>query len=198
MRALASTMDEPLRVHSPKELEFFLEVTPCARCGHGPLAVRAAKAAGKVAAGELPAAVRTHCRNCNAQRTFHVEWIKQAADQPSEVVDLAQWVGLYFLYADQIGKAQAPAEARAAARRATQCLAEALKFYGPDEMPPESAFRNEQSLAAFHDSPATFARTRLRELQAMLPVAADAGRAGQGDDKPHDAPDAHKAWWKWW
>jgi hypothetical protein len=187
-------MDEPLRLHSPLELEFFLDVAPCARCGRGPLAVPAARPAGKEQDGELPASVRTHCRSCNAQRTFHVKWIRNAADQPSEVVDLAQWVGLYFLYADQVAKAKTPTEARAAARRATQCLAEALKFYGPDEMPPESAFRKEQSLAAFRSNPANFAHTRLRELQAMLPVAADADLAGPHDDKPDD----HKAWWKLW
>jgi hypothetical protein len=194
MQAPASTMAELLRVHLARELKFFLEVMPCARCGRGPLAVRAARAAGKGPTDELPVSVRTHCRSCNAQRTFHVEWIKRAADQPSEVVDLAQWVGLYFLYADRIGKAQTPGESRAAARRAAQCLAEALKFYGPDEMPPESAFRKEQSLAAFRNNPANFARTRLRDLQAMLPVAADAGQAEQSDDRP----DARKAWWKLW
>jgi hypothetical protein len=198
MQAPASTMAELLRVHLARELKFFLEVMPCARCGRGPLAVRAARAAGKGPTDELPVSVRTHCRSCNAQRTFHIEWIKRAADQPSEVVDLAQWVGLYFLHADQIGKAQTPAESRAAARRAAQCLAEALKFYGPDEMPPESAFRKEQSLAAFRNSPANFARTRLRDLQAMLPVEADADQAEQSDDKPDDRPDARKAWWKLW
>jgi len=188
-------MDEPLRLHSLMELEFFLDVAPCARCGRGPLAVRAARPAGKEQAGELPARVRAHCQSCKAQRTFHIEWIRNAAaDQPSEVVDLAQWVGLYFFYADQVAKAKTPTEARAAARRATQCLAEALKFYGSDEMPPESAFRKEQSLAAFRNNPANFAHTRLRELQAMLPVAADAGRA----ERPDDSPDDHKAWWKLW
>ena len=187
-------MDEPLRVHSPMELAFFLDVVSCARCGRGPLGVRAARCAGREPTDELPACVQTHCRSCKAQRTFHVEWIKHAADQPSELVDLAQWVGLYFLYADQVGKAKTPTESRAAARRATQCLAEALKFYGPEEMPPESAFRKEQSLAAFRNNPANFAHTRLRELQAMLPVAADAGQAEQSDDKHDD----HKAWWKLW
>ncbi len=187
-------MDEPLRVHSPMELEFFLEVTPCARCGRGPLVVRAARSAGKGVAGELPATVRTHCRSCNTQRTFRIDWIAGAADQPSQIVDLAQWVGLYFAYADPIGKAETPAESRAAARRAAQCLVEALKFYGADEMPPESAFRKEQSLAALRNNPANFARTRLQDLQAMLPVAADAVQAGQFDEMP----DAHKAWWKLW
>lgn len=176
------------------ELTFFLDVAPCARCGRGPLCIRAPRPAAKEQARELPARVRTHCRSCKAQRTFHVQWIDHAADQPSELIDLAQWVGLYFLYADQAGKAKTPVEAMAAASRATQCLAEALKFYGPDEMPPESAFRKEQSLEAFRNNPANFAHTRLRELQAMLPVAADAGLAERSDDKPGP----HKAWWKLW
>lgn len=173
-------------------------MAPCARCGRGPLAVRASKAAANGPAGELPSSVRTCCRSCKAQRTFHVAWIPAAADQPSEVVDLAQWVGLYFLYADRICKAKTPAESRAAASRAAQCLAEALKFYGPDEMPPESAFRKEHLLAAFRGNPANFARTRLRDLQAMLPVVHDAGQAEQSGDKPDNGPDARKAWWKMW
>ena len=164
-------MDEPLRVHSPREFEFFLEVTPCAKCGHGPLVPISSKARGEVRPGELPTSVRTRCHGCRAQRTFHVEWTPQFDEQPSEIVDLAQWVGLYFQYADRMDKAPSPAASRTAAGNASECLAEALRFYGTDEMPPESAFRVDASVAAFENNPATFARTHLRELQAVLPQA---------------------------
>jgi len=160
------------------------------------MAVRAAKTAPEGGGDRRPSAVRAHCKSCNAQRTFHVQWVKAAADQPSEVIDLAQWVGLYFFYADEIGKVDSPSKARAMARRAAQCLGEALKFYGEEEMPPESAFRKAESVAAFRSNPANFAKTRLRELHAMLPVAADA--SDEGDAGPDQKKPARKAWWKIW
>jgi len=160
------------------------------------MAVRVSKAAPQGRAGQPGGDVKAHCKRCNAQRTFHIQWVKVAADQPSEVIDLAQWVGLYYLYAGEIDKADSPAEARRTARRAAQCLAEALKFYGRDEMPPESAFQKSESLAAFRSNAANFARTRLRELQAMLPVVAEeAPSSGAG---PEEEPAAQKAWWKIW
>ena len=79
--------------------------------------------------------------------------------------------------------------------QAALCLAEALKFYGQEEMPAESAFHKAESLAAFRNNPANFARTRLRELQAMLPAASDS--PGRGAD-PDNMPAARKAWWKIW
>ena len=172
----------------------------------------AGRLADKLAPGDGQGviALRAHCSNCRAQRTFHIQWVKVPDDQPSEVVDLAQWVGLYHLYADQMDKADFPAQTRAMARLAAQCLAEALKFYAQEELPPESAFRKAESIAAFQNNPANFARTRLRGLEAMLPAV---GRADRGDeidrtpnkelDKDSDKdldkePAAQRAWWKIW
>jgi len=196
-------MDDPLRVHSPREFEFFLEVTPCARCGHGPLAAAATRAKQADPSDQPPARIRTRCKTCKAQRTFRVEWVEAADDQSSEIVDLAQWMGLYFLYADRMEKAASPADSREAAALAAHCLAEALKFYGLDEMPPESAFRNGQSSAAFQNNPAMFARTHLRELEALLPVQHTIGRdANRADAPAAPAGDARhegrKPWWKVW
>lgn len=179
-------MDDPLAVHSPREFEFFLEVVGCVRCRRGPLRVPASREPKAPAPGREEA-IRTRCQHCKAQRTFHVAWTDAPPELPSEVVDLAQWVGLYFQYADRMEKAEDPAEARDAATRAATCLAEALKFYDDDEMPPESAFRAPTSVAAFQSNPATFARTHLRELKAMLPVQRAAGAPSDVDKK---------AWWK--
>lgn len=151
--------------------------------------------------------LKAHCSNCRAQRTFHIQWVRAADDQPSEVVDLAQWVGLYHLYADKMEKADSPAQARSMARLAAQCLAEALKFYSTEEMPPESAFGKDESIAAFRNNPANFAKTRLRELEAMLPAAggrdSDCGesdRTPDGDSDKDSGKEAatQKAWWKIW
>jgi len=151
--------------------------------------------------------LRAHCSNCHAQRTFHVQLVKVSDDQPSEVVDLAQWVGLYHLYSDEMDKADSPAETRRTARLAAQCLAEALKFYSQEEMPPESAFGKAESVAAFRNNPANFARTRLQGLQAMLPAvgrtAFDGGETDSDPDKtlgnePDTETATRKAWWKIW
>ncbi len=192
-------MDDPLRVHSPKELELFLEVTPCPRCGHGLTVARLPEA--RPEGDDRDCVLRAHCVSCNAQRTFHIRWVQPSDDQPSEVVDLAQWVGLYYVYADAIDKGASPAETRQAARLAAQCLTEAMKFYGEDEMPPESAFRKPRSAAAFDSNPANFARTRLRELLAMLPIAArtDPDRDCQaGPNGPEQENASPRAWWKIW
>ncbi len=164
------------------------------------MAIRVPKATPEGGGDHRASAVRVHCKSCNSQRTFHIQWVEVADDQPSEVVDLAQWVGLYYLYADEIDKGDSPTETRTTARRAAQCLAEALKFYAQEEMPPESAFHKAESLVAFRNNPANFARTRLRELQAMLPVAGGAASSGGADpDKdPDKKPAARKAWWKIW
>jgi len=72
----------------------------------------------------------------------------------------------------QGSSASSPAETRRNARQAALCLAEALKFHGQEELPPESAFFCEASRAAYRANPANYARTRLRELQALLPAPA--------------------------
>ncbi len=157
--------------------------------------------------GQCVITLRAHCSNCRAQRTFHIQWVKVPGDPPSEVVDLAQWVGLYHLYADKIDKADSPAQSRATARLAAQCLAEALKFYAQEEMPAESAFRKAESIAAFQNNPANFAKTRLRGLEAMLPAVGNEDCGGdeidrapaKDSDKDSDKePATQKAWWKIW
>lgn len=198
-------MDEPLRVHSPKELKFLLEVTPCARCGRGLMVGRLTDKLAPDSQGIVT--LRARCSNCHAQRTFHIQFVKVSDNQPSEVVDLAQWVGLYHLYADEMDKADSPTDTRRTARLAAQCLAEALKFYAQEEMPPESAFRKAESVAAFRNNPANFARTHLRGLEAMLPAVGRTAFDGDETDRDSDKEPgkgsdnetaASKAWWKIW
>jgi hypothetical protein len=204
-------MDEPLQAHTPNELEYYLRVTPCARCGHGPLVPQRPEPADAGAAEDgdpapplRQASVRTRCKRCGHHQTFHFGWQYDVpdgpgdadcinpSDQPSRIIDLGQWLGLYYMFAEAAAPADSPAEARRAYRQAAMCLAEALKFHGPEELPPEAAFFREASLTAYRANPANYARTRLRELEAVLPAPA---RAESGT--PPDHP-AGRPWWKFW
>jgi len=50
------------------------------------------------------------------------------------------------------------------------CLAEALKFYDPDnDLPPEEAFFTAESRRQFRARPELFARDRIIGLRARLP-----------------------------
>jgi len=205
-------MEEPLQAHTPNELRYYLMVTACEACGHGPIVADAPNAACPVdpdvdADGEGPSregAVRTHCKRCRAERTFRFRWEHDVpadgedadcinpGEQPSRIVDLGQWVGLYHHFSDAADSASDPSEHRRIARLAWLCLGEALKFYGAEELPPESAFFTEGSAAAFREHRASYAHTHLRELQARLPTPVH----HEEDDPP--PPDEPRPWWKFW
>jgi ribosomal protein L37E len=202
-------MDQPLQVHSPNEIPYYLMVTSCAKCGHGPLVPQDPQAGpADVAEGDAGAdecSVQARCRRCGAEHAFRFRWPQDTAagapaegvsptDQPSRAIGLGQWVGLYSYFSDASSSADSPAESRALARQASLCLAEALKFYGREELPPESAFYCETSRAAFRANPANYARTRLRELQALLPAPVHPAVPADGQaPQPHPHP-----WWKFW
>jgi len=203
-------MDEPLLAQTRNELPYYLRATSCPACGGGPLTqVRsaAAKAAGRGADPDSDATVRVRCRKCGARRTLHFRWLNdvppdaEEADfinptaAPSRIVDLAQWVSLCSLFADSAEKAQSPVEARALACQAGLCLAEALKFHADGELPPDSAFFHESSVAASRANPANYTRTRLQELKAALPTPAHRSEAS-GESRPSKSQ--RRAWWKFW
>ena len=194
-------MNEPLRAHTSNELHYYLMVTPCAHCGRGPLVPEETDL--PVAGGE--ATVRARCKRCGFEVAFSFHWEHDVpadtddADcinpsrQPSRIIDLSQWVSLYYLFSESAASAGSPVDARISARQASLCLSEALKFYRGEELPPESAFFREASVAAFRQNPANFARTRLRDLQAMLP--APAHRPAPTPSAQRDGP---HPWWKFW
>ncbi|MGB2823668.1 MAG: hypothetical protein WBF17_21990, partial [Phycisphaerae bacterium] len=195
-------MDEPLRAHTSNELHFFLMVTPCAHCGRGPLVPEGIDLPAAGGEGDpdplREATIRTHCKRCGFEADFRFRWehdVPADADgpgcvnpsrQPSRIVDLGQWVSLYHMFSESAASADSPVDARRSARQASLCLSEALKFYRDEELPPESALFREASAAAFRENPANFARTRLRDLQAMLPAPAHhPAPAPSPQDDPH-------------
>lgn len=201
-------MDEPLKAHTPNEMPCYLLVTHCAECGRGPLEpqVPADPPAEPPQDPDRPeVSVRARCRRCGHEHSFRFRCQHDVpalgddpdcinpTEEPSRIIDLAQWVGLYYHFADASGSAPSPVESRRLARRAALCLSEALKFYSSDEMPPASAFFcSESSAAAFRANRANYARTRLRELQALLPAAAhhpSSDRSAKASSHP---------WWRFW
>lgn len=102
-------------------------------------------------------------------------------ENPSAVIDVAGWLTLHALLADEArvfaDKART-VDDRAAIRRlhlqASACLSEALKFYDEDnDLPPADAFFSKQSQKQFREHPELFIRDRLIELRAKLPTQHD-------------------------
>ena len=142
-------MSEPLQAHSVNEARYYLKVTPCPACGKGPWEVDEQPSDG----GE-GAAFNGHCRHCGAKQEFRFRCAKgrgdtgddeviNPTDEPSTLVDLRQWLSLFYALIEAATREPSRPEARRIGYRAALCLAEALKFYGDDELPPESAFFTE-------------------------------------------------------
>ncbi len=99
------------------------------------------------------------------------------SEAPSEVIDVAGWLLLYTLLQERVsslGEGALRVAERSVRRRlqvqAAACLAEALKFYDPDnDLPPEEAFFTAESRRQFRARPELFARDRIIGLRAKLP-----------------------------
>jgi len=191
-------MASPLHAHTLNEVRYFLLVTPCPSCGKGPW---------EIDAMEIPRAagprrtVRTHCRKCRHGESFEIccedapadkEAINQT-DEPSRIVDLHQWLALFYMLLEKASDTTAAA-ARLYGYRAALCLAEALKFYpDDDELPPGRAFFTDAGRTAFREHPEKFARQKLRDMQARLPALPRmAGRVGKDLHPPT------RKWWEFW
>lgn len=171
-----------LRAHSQAEAYLYLKVTPCPECAAGPWEVREQPGAGEAPPGRQ--ALRARCLQCGTEQEFAFECAEAPPEQPlpaggevvnptgaaSEIIDLGQWLSLFYFYAESADRTADKAEVRRLTFRAAQCLDEALKFYRPaDELPPPSAFFVDSSRQAFADHPERFARQRLRDMRSKLP-----------------------------
>ena len=195
-------MEAALHTHTFNEVKYYLMATPCSACGKGPRTVDATGPPGK--AGE-PIIVQIHCRSCNRQQgiTFCYDHEPPAeevsaecinpTDEPSRIIDLSQWLGLFYMLAESAWQRDSAPSMRRVDFQAALCLAEALKFYGDDELPPASAFSTAEGIAAFRDHPEKFARQKLRDMQAKLPTLPTMAPRVERDKNVS----GHK-WWKFW
>jgi hypothetical protein len=188
-------MPEPLQAHSVNEARYYLRVTPCPSCGKGPWVLDAPTADGD------EAAFKGRCSHCETEQEFRFRCGPSDAgddetinptDRSSEIVDLAQWISLFYALIESAARTQSRPEARRLGYRAALCLAEALKFYGDDELPPASAFFTDATAEAFREHPERFARQRLRDMRSKLPSMGTMARRVRSDEKPR------RRWWQFW
>jgi len=166
-----------ITARSPNELAYYLMVHPCHACSGGPIDLAepgAFDSPGKPATG-----VGT-CRHCQASAPVTATCLDLPDDpaslavsptaDPSELIDLGQWLGLAYTMLDQAAAAEGVA-AHQLQLRAAACFAEAIKFYEAedDELPPASAFFAEHAQQIFHEHPEAFARQPIVEHLAKLP-----------------------------
>ncbi|HOF18618.1 MAG TPA: hypothetical protein PK082_06890 [Phycisphaerae bacterium] len=191
-------MPDRLQARTFNEVRYYLLVTPCPQCGKGPWEIDSDDAGG----GQH--LVVAHCRNCRHAERFRVDCEHPDAggepinpsDEPSRLIDLSQWMSLFYLLLEQASRATPKAQARLLGYRAALCLAEALKFFPLGELtPPESAFFSPAGRTAFREHPENFARPRLLDMQSRLPALpkmAGSVRRDRAADRPR------RPWWKFW
>ncbi len=200
---------ERLVAHSLAEVYLYLMATPCPACGKGPLEGADAKpvedAPHSRGASDLRMTVTARCRACDDERAMEFALpegkgtdadggppVFNPTDQPSEIIDVAQWIALFGTITEAAGREGDREQARRLGIEAAQCLDEALKFFTDIEsdVPPPEAFRLESSKATFHEHPQLFSRQRLIGLRAKLPTLSKMrSRAAQ----PHAKP---RRWWR--
>ena len=198
--------DRPLIAHSLAEVYLYLMLTPCGRCGRGPLRGGDARPFEKDAATGVVVAVT--CGSCGLEQELRFELPAEelaaakapppdsaarinTGQEPSRVIDVAGWVTLFRIIADAAAQEKDKIEARKMGYEAAQCLEEALKFYEEDnELPPASALFSEASTRLHRDHPQRLARSRLINLRAKLPaVDAMAKQVAASQNKK-------RPWWR--
>jgi hypothetical protein len=197
-----ATASKPAR--SLNEIRYCLMVTPCPACGRGPLELEPLESPLPAGGGRVR--IRSACAHCLhkcTQEFFCVEGAGEVpgeqinpTDEPSRLVDLGQWLGLFHLLLESAVAGESRASVRREGFRAALCLAEALKFYPAEddsELPEESAFFSEASLKAFREHPGNFARQRLRDMLDKLPSLHRMQQRVQRDDKA-----VRRRWWRFW
>ena len=190
-------MDQPLQAHTFNEVRYYLMVTACEACGKGPWII------DQTDTPKEPRTVTTataHCNCCHAGREFSFtcayissedqDQCINPTDSPSRIIDLGQWLSLHALMLEKAESADSPFLAHRASRQARVCLAEALKFYGDDELPDKSAFFSHASDLAFREHPENFARQKLRDMLAILPA--------MNRTQPTHRPAEARKWWRFW
>ncbi|MCJ7543080.1 MAG: hypothetical protein MUP47_00705 [Phycisphaerae bacterium] len=193
---------QPLLAHTLNEVRYYLTVAVCPSCGKGPRELDHAE--GPEPASRL-AVVTARCRHCSHQDRLEflcrhdapTEGVEAETinpdTEPSTIIDLAQWLSLFYLLVESAAGDSSPVATRRRGYQAALCLAEALKFYGDDELPPASAFFGEASAEIFRLHPEKFARQKLRDMQAKLPALAVMARRVARDERSPRRP-----WWRFW
>ena len=193
---------QPLTAHTFNETRYYLMVTSCPACGKGALQVVSAQ---RPETPDQTVAVHTQCRQCESDHDFrfvcrrpvpakgHGAERINLTDEPSAIIDLVQWLSLFYLLVETAAAEDSRSQCRRAGYQAALCLAEALKFYRDDELPPESAFFSEATAAIFRENPERYTRRKLQDMQATLPSLSAMARRLERDERASQG-----RWWQFW
>lgn len=192
--------NDVLDANSIIEAHLFALVTPCSVCRHGGREV-AAPVAGETGRVRILAT----CQNCGTTEAFEVRhdgplpkvdcisWDRpiNPGGRASRILDLGQWLTLAELMLVQAERTPDAGERLWLRYRAGECYEEALRFYGDaDDLPPESACLTPATRQGLRQDPGRYARSRLVELRAGLPVRSAVFRS-----QAHGGP---RKWWQFW
>ena len=195
--------DAPLIAHSLAEAYLYLKATPCSTCQKGPLRATEAPRFDHPG-GKAVVSIDVACHSCRAATTMTFELPGELAegglesdevnptDEPSRIIDPAQWLTLWRVISELAGRETDKVEARQLALGAAQCLEEALKFFDEvdNHLPPPEAFFHDSSRCRFQDNPEEFTRRRLINLRSKLPVMSAV--------PSHPSPTGREPKTRWW
>ena len=189
-----------LEAHSLNEVRYYLMVSPCPLCGKGPQEITHPQS---VQAGQT-STIQTNCKNC--EQAGEIQVICQTklgegyegdainpADEPSRIIDLGQWLSLFYLLIESAATDSSRTSARRGGYQGMLCLSEALKFYGDNELPPVEAFFTKTTRDIFHRHPEKFTRQGLRDMQSKLPTPASMAARVASDQQR-----TSRRWWQFW
>ena len=191
---------KPRSAHSILEAHLYVGLQVCPECDAGPLEV----AGRSTEEHHIDDIIRLDCAcpQCGEKAAYRFRidsrWavaseppLINPTDEPSKLIDIAQWLTLYHTVLARSKEAPDHTASRREAYQAALCVAEALKFYEPDnDLPPASAFFSDQAREQARAHPAFFARDKLLSLQTGLPDL----RATQAVKSRKSA----RKWWKFW
>ncbi|MGB0716381.1 MAG: hypothetical protein ACPGXK_10910 [Phycisphaerae bacterium] len=200
------------QANSIAEVYYHVMVSSCNKCGKGPLEAGDATSLhydrGSESKSDQPDAVRLTitCQACAAieDRTYGLPRGTglpkdgsparvNDSDEPSALIDLAEWVTLFRLLTASAAQTTSKPEARRLGLEAAQCLEEALKFFDDPEsdLPSPSAFFTDRTKELSREHPGLYSRERLLELRSKLPSETVMRNRIQGKTKK-------RRWWKPW
>lgn len=223
-----------LSIHSLAEAHLYLMVTPCPACGGPLQPDEAGSRHDDEARRLMLPAICRRCRQPTEFRFDTSDIDPDAlvlnlpepgrpldphaippinpTDEPSRIIDVAGWLSLYDLMvttarrrARQIRSIEDRATVRQLRIQARRCLQEALKFYDEDdELPPPEAFFHPASRRRFREHPEQFARDRIINLRAKLPLPrpVETGENQEDEGEPESSSDppgneGRKRRWRW-
>ena len=212
----------PLQAHSLAEAHFYLMVRICDHCGEGPLLSAASVREPGRHEGRSLVTMQAKCSHCNEEAFFWFEVPDQepppgesgrprrrinSTDEPSEILDVTQWVTLHRIVLNAAERVSDRGEARELRCDAAECLDEALRFYEEDsDLPPAEALFSERSRRRVKGRPELYIRQALIAKRRALPTRdvglqsrslGKGGAPGPGASADSTAQ-GKRRWWRWW